>query len=417
MDNVYNHNHIDNFIKNNDYAGLKSYMITYNLELKNNKIVPRDTIFFKNQKNYYDQRQLIQKILLNSLYGAVGNISSRWFDQRIAQSTTLTGRCIVKHMASKVNEIIAGEYNHVGEAIVYGDTDSAYFSAFTVMNKQEEFINYEWTKENVIDLYDKVAELANESFAEFMMGAFGCSSENGKIIRATRELCALKGLFITKKRYAVLIFDKEGKRKDQNGKPGEIKAMGLDLKRADTPKTVQDFLNEVLVKVLTGFTKEDTLNYISDFRMQFRSWEPWLKGSPKRVNNLTKYGNIQKQSNNADISSNKNKAKKVMIPGHVLASINWNKLKLIYNDYYSMSISDGAKVIVCKLKLNPSGLTSVAYPVDQLTLPTWFRELPFDHDAMEEALIDKKLSNMISVLNWDLKGNKNDSSFSSLFKF
>jgi hypothetical protein len=285
------------------------------------------------------------------------------------------------------------------------------------MNKQEEFINYEWTKENVIDLYDKVAELANESFAEFMMGAFGCSSENGKIIRATRELCALKGLFITKKRYAVLIFDKEGKRKDQNGKPGEIKAMGLDLKRADTPKTVQDFLNEVLVKVLTGFTKEDTLNYISDFRMQFRSWEPWLKGSPKRVNNLTKYGNIQKQSNNADISSNKNKAKKVMIPGHVLASINWNKLKLIYNDYYSMSISDGAKVIVCKLKLNPSGLTSVAYPVDQLTLPTWFRELPFDHDAMEEALIDKKLSNMISVLNWDLKGNKNDSSFSSLFKF
>jgi DNA polymerase elongation subunit (family B) len=75
----------------------------------------------KKQAAFYDQRQLIKKILLNSLYGAVGNPGSRWFDQRIAQSTTLTGRCIVKHMASKINEIIAGEYNHVGEAILYGD--------------------------------------------------------------------------------------------------------------------------------------------------------------------------------------------------------------------------------------------------------------------------------------------------------
>jgi hypothetical protein len=304
-----------------------------------------------------------------------------------------------------------------GNDILLHNTDSAYFSAFTVMKNQEGFSSYEWTKENVIDLYDKIAELTNESFAEFMMSAFGCSLESGKIIKAVRELCALKGLFITKKRYAVLIFDKEGKRRDQNGKPGEIKAMGLDLKRADTPKTVQDFLNEVLVKVLTGFTKEDTLTYISDFRRQFRSWEPWLKGSPKRVNNLTKYSNIQKLSNNSDISSNRHKDKKIMIPGHVLASINWNKLKIIYNDNYSMAINDGAKVIVCKLKLNPSGLTSVAYPVDQLTLPNWFRELPFDHDAMEEALIDKKIDNMISCLNWDLRGNKNDSSFGSLFKF
>jgi hypothetical protein len=41
-------------------------------------------------------------------------------------------------------------------------------------------------------------------------------------------------IFITKKRYAINIFDKEGKRKDVNGKNGDIKAMGLDLKRADT---------------------------------------------------------------------------------------------------------------------------------------------------------------------------------------
>lgn len=56
------------------------------------------------------------------MYGAIGNASSAWHDSRIAQSTTLTGRCIVKHMASKINEVISGDYNHKGKAIIYGDS-------------------------------------------------------------------------------------------------------------------------------------------------------------------------------------------------------------------------------------------------------------------------------------------------------
>ena len=370
----------------------------------------------RKQAAFYDQRQLIKKILLNSLYGAVGNPGSRWYDPRVAQSTTLSGRCIVKHMASKINEVIAGDYNHIGKAIIYGDTDSAYFSAYEVMKSQTEFADYEWTKENVIDLYDKIAAITNDSFAGFMHEAFGCPDEKGQIIKAARELCALKGLFITKKRYAVLIFDKEGKRKDQNGKPGEIKAMGLDLKRSDTPKTVQDFLSDVLVKVLTGTNEQDAIKLIAEFRKQFRSWDPWLKGSPKRANNITHYSNLQKTLEKASMASSV-LSKKGTVPGHVLASLNWNKLKHIYNDHYSMGISDGAKVIVCKLRPNPAGITSVAYPVDQLSLPQWFKDLPFDHDAMEEALIDKKVSNLLGVLKWDLKASKNDTSFDSLFSF
>ena len=31
-------------------------------------------------------------------------------------------------MASKVNEIVAGKYDHKGESVVYGDTDSVYLS-------------------------------------------------------------------------------------------------------------------------------------------------------------------------------------------------------------------------------------------------------------------------------------------------
>lgn len=383
--------------------------------LANQETDPEKKIELKKKANFYDQRQLIKKILLNSLYGAVGNPGSRWYDPRIAQSTTLSGRCIVKHMQGKINEIIAGTYDHNGEAIIYGDTDSGYFSAYPTMSKSNEFADYEWSKENVIKLYDQIGDLTNASFPGFMQRAFGCPEENGKIIKAARELCAIRGLFITKKRYAVLIFDKEGTRKDTNGKAGEIKAMGLDLKRSDTPKIVQDFLSEVLVKVLTGAEQSDVINQIAQFRKEFRSWPGWAKGSPKRANNITKYTNMQEQMTKISIAAAE--SKKTMIPGHVSASLNWNKMKRIYGDHYSQAITDGAKVIVCKLKSNPAGITSIAYPVDQLNLPNWFKELPFDHDAMEDALIDKKINNLLGVLDWNLNESKVNTSFNDVFSF
>ena len=55
-----------------------------------------------------------------------------------------------------------------------------------------------------------------------------------------------------------------------------------------------------------------------------------------------------------------------MIPGHVRASINWNNMLLANSDVYSKKITDGMKVIVCRLKSNNMGYTSIAYPTDEL---------------------------------------------------
>jgi hypothetical protein len=74
-------------------------------------------------------------------------------------------------------------------------------------------------------------------------------------------------------------------------------------------------------------------------------------------------------------------------------------------------------VIVCKVKPNPIGYTSVAYPVDELRLPQWFKDLPFDDAAMENAVIDEKLGNLIGVLEWDLSGTRSDNNFNKLFDF
>jgi DNA polymerase elongation subunit (family B) len=359
----------------------------------------------KIEEEYWDKRQLVKKINLNSLYGAILNAGCRFFDNRIGQSTTLTGRGIAKHMAGKINEVITGEYNHVGKAIIYGDTDSAYFSAHSTLRKEIDKKEIPWTRDSIIQLYDTIAEEVNSTFPQFMLDAHHCPKSRGEVIKAGREIVAVKGLFITKKRYAVLYYDKEGKRQDVDGKPGKIKAMGLDLKRSDTPEFMQKFLEEILTKVLNGSQETEILERISEFRTEFKARPGWEKGSPKRANNITDY-----QAKEA-------KAGKANMPGHVRASINWNTLKRMNGDKYSMGIVDGMKVIVCKVKDNPLGYTSIAYPVDELRLPKWFQDLPFDHTEMEATIINNKLDNLIGVLEWDLESTTQTNTFGSLFTF
>ena len=354
---------------------------------------------------FWDKRQLVKKINLNSLYGAILNPGCRFFDKRIGQSTTLSGRQISKHMASKINEVITGEYNHVGKAIIYGDTDSAYFSAYEVLKKEIDEGKIPWTKESVVKLYDQVAGEVNNSFKKFMGQAFHCMKSRAEVIQAGRESVATSGLFITKKRYAILIYDLEGYRQDQDKKPGKIKAMGLDLKRSDTPVYIQDFLSELLLMVLTGNTEEQVLDKITQFRNEFKTRPGWEKGSPRRANNIGEYAKKEARQGKANM------------PGHVRASINWNTLKRMNSDKYSQEIMDGMKVIVCKLKKNPLEYTSVAYPTDELRLPQWFKELPFDDATMESTVIDNKLGNLLGVLGWDIKSTESNNTFNNLFDF
>ena len=65
--------------------------------------------------------------------------------------------------------------------------------------------------------------------------------ESPDVIAAGREIVAESGLYITKKRYAALVYDVEGFRSDVDGKPGKVKAMGLDLRRSDTPVFRKNF--------------------------------------------------------------------------------------------------------------------------------------------------------------------------------
>jgi DNA polymerase elongation subunit (family B) len=116
---------------------------------------------------FWDKRQLVKKINLNSLYGAILNPGCRFFDKRIGQSTTLTGRAITKHMGAETNRMLTGVYDHTGETIVYGDTDSVYFSAESALPKGEEL-----DMDGAIALYDHISNTVSDTFPRFLEESF-----------------------------------------------------------------------------------------------------------------------------------------------------------------------------------------------------------------------------------------------------
>ena len=134
------------------------YMNQHNLMVKDGKAIHCDQGTLRRIVGFWDKRQLVKKINLNSAYGALLNAGSRFFDQRLGQSTTLTGRTITKHMAAETNRLITGEYDHYGNSIIYGDTDSEISSTKHLTNLGEKTIE---------DLFNGCSEFWNDGDKEY----------------------------------------------------------------------------------------------------------------------------------------------------------------------------------------------------------------------------------------------------------
>jgi intein/homing endonuclease len=579
MDNDFKFNTLNQILETGTKDELNAFLADNELHIKDGKIFADDADVVNDLVGYWDKRQLVRKTNLNSTYGALLNAHCRFFDKRLGQSTTLTGRAIAYHMDAYTNECLTGQYDHMGECVIYGDTDSVsaesninvkingdtkdvmiedlfimgdtywsdggkeysansgitiahyngdsdikyvnynyvyrhkttkrkfqittqcgkdvivtedhsimvlengelkekkpmdinkgdqvitivvkavidyvesvveldgfhdeyvydigvasgdpyffgndilvhnsvYFSAWPVIEPSVNDYGFKWDKDTAIELYDHIADEVNISFPIYMKDNHHAPQDKGEIIRCGREINAVSGIFIKKKRYAALVYDNEGSRADVNGKPGKVKAMGVEIKRSDTPADIQVFLADVLLSVLKGDEPEGIVTTIREFKNEYRQKSSWEKGTPKRVNNLTKFTKLLRDYNHNTINRARANIKKPLIPGHAMAAINYNSLCDMHGDNYSMRISDGMKTLVCKLKPNPMGYTSIGIPIDEKHIPQWFKELPFDDGAMEASVIDKKLNNLIGVLDWDLEDKiDTNSTFADVFDF
>ena len=278
--------------------------------------------------------------------------------------------------------------------VVAGDTDSVYVTLDAWVKKNPDKV-----LSDIIELADAIGEDINASFPQFMVDNCLVDAERGAIIQAGREVVGRRGLFKdVKKRYAIHVVDLEGFATDK------MKIMGMEVRRSDTPKVIQNFLSDVIRAVVRDHKQYDEIyDMVTNFREEFRAMDPWRRGTPCRVSKLTVNADKirtykeEKDAGNVDI-------KKPLIHYSVTAANNTNILMKHFNENRWDVIRDGDKIEVLYLRPNEWEMKSVAIKVGEHHIPDWFRVLPFDDERHEHKLIDKKMGNVVGdTLDWSFK--------------
>jgi DNA polymerase elongation subunit (family B) len=391
---------------------------------------------YEKLEEQYDLLQLTKKISMNSLYGALLNAAFRFGDERMGASTTGTGRAITTHMMYTIEELATGKAKRYAkvlgvekiakssgigysgmfymlkrdqwdknrklflnknaqppedfedfEAIIYGDTDSAYFHTKAT------------NKADAVLIADEIAKLTNDTFPKFMRDAFNCQPEFDQLIKAGREVVGERALFQAKKKYIIKVVDLEGFAVDK------MKSMGSEIKKADTPKIIQKFLKETVDKILSGDDYSEVATFVNQQRRTVlkNKLNVFELGVAKQVNNLDKYTAEYLNPGSMTVRNPENgKDKKLTITGQARAACNYNFLLDTFEPG-AKPVSAGDKILIYCLKPNDFGFKTIGFPAEISHFPKWFLEnFTVDINLTEEKMFDSKLEGIFSALGKDV---------------
>lgn len=234
----------------------------------------------------YNNLQLAKKVSLNSAYGALGNEYFRFFDVRQASAITTAGqlsiRWIENHLNEYMNKILNTEDK---DYVIASDTDSIYLHLGLLVSRTIAESSPNASPAEVIKFLDKVCE---NKIQPFIDGAFGrlavyTHAYKQKMIMK-REALADRGIWTAKKRYILRVYNNEGV---QYAKP-KIKVMGLEMIKSSTPSACREKLWEVVDVVFEG-NEDAVIDFIDNFRNEFRKYAPAEIAFPRGVNGLEKF--------------------------------------------------------------------------------------------------------------------------------
>ena len=225
-----------------------------------------------------ENQQVAVKILLNSLYGAMGNKYFQYYDTRIAEGTTLSGQFAIRSAENKVNEFLNKTLKTKNiDYVIAIDTDSLYVSMEAIVQK--------FNPKNPVKFLDEYCAKAIEPIVgeayDFLAEKMGCPTNR---MAMKREAIADRGIWTAKKRYILSVHNNEGV---QYAKP-KIKVMGIESVKSSTPAVCRDALKHMFDIIMTKSEKEAQIE-IALFRDKFENLSPAEIAFPRGVTQVNYY--------------------------------------------------------------------------------------------------------------------------------
>jgi len=320
-------------------------------------------------------KQMAIKILMNSLFGAIGNKWYRYFDLRVAEGITLTGQHVIKWCEKAVNDELNKLLDTDEDYVIAIDTDSVYVNFKPFVDK--------FQPADPVQFLDKVCQEHFEPmFERSMQQLFDDMNcfENRMVME--REVIADRGIWQAKKRYILNVHNSEGV---QYEKP-KLKIMGIEAIKSSTPEVARGWMRELFPVLMSG-TEEETQAYIRKCKDEFRKLRPDQVAAPRGVTDIDKW--VDRQS-----------VYKRGCPIHVRGSILYNNaLKSKGLDKRYELIRNGNKMKYTYLRLpNPLKENVISF-IDYLP-PELGLERYIDYDLQFDKAFLDPVQSILDAIGW-----------------